>query len=128
MANIAITNTKITALNTDQALTFNASDESVINTTQKFVYTPTGKDHKIVLGIKVADSHGAVAYSIGAGDGVFGSAAKTGSVAQNTTDVIQIETGKYMQTGGTVEITFTPATGKRLATDHALNVFALELQ
>lgn len=128
MADIAITNTKITALNVDQALTFNAANEDVANTAQKFVYTPTGKDNKIVFGVQVANSHGSVAFSVGAGDGVFGTAAKTGTVAQNTTDVIQIETGRCAKTNGTVEITFTPASGKRLTSDHALKVFAIELK
>lgn len=128
MADIAITNTKIAALNTDQALTFNAADEDTSNTAQKFVYTPSGKDGKIVFGIQVANSHGSVSFSVGAGAGVFGTAAKTGSVAQNTTDVIQIETGRHAKANGTVEITFTPANGKRLTSDHALKVWAIELK
>lgn len=128
MANIAITNTLISALNADQALSFSAADETVINTAQKFVYTPTGKDVKIVFGIQIADTHGTVTWSIAGGAGVFGTAAKTGSTAQNTTDVIQVETGRYVLTNGTIEITFTPATGKRLLTDHALKVWAIELQ
>ena len=128
MANIAIVNTKITALNTDQELTLTAADETVNDTAQKFVYTPTGKDGKIAFGFQVANSHGTVTWSISAGTGVFGAAAKTGSTAQDTTDVIQIETGKYMIANGTVEITFTPASGKDLTNDHALKVFAIELQ
>lgn len=127
MANVSITNTKIAALNTDQALTFNPADEAVNDTAQTFVYTPTGKDHKSVIGIKVADSHGTVSWSIAAGAGVFGTAAKTGTTAQNTTDVIQIETGRYMQANGTITIAFTPASGKDLTNDHALNVFVVEL-
>jgi hypothetical protein len=128
MADVAITNSKIAALNTDQALTFSAATETVANTAQKFVYTPTGKDHKIVFGIQAAATHGTVTWSIAGGVGVFGCVAKTGSTAQATTDIIQIETGRYMLANGTIEITFTPATGKILLTDHALNVFAIELQ
>jgi hypothetical protein len=128
MADIAITNSKIATLNTDQALTLTAADEDVANTAQKFVYTPTGKDNKIVFGIQVAATHGTVTWSIGAGVRVFGAAAKTGSTAQATTDIIQIETGRYMLANGTIEITFTPASGKKLLSEHALNVFAIELQ
>ena len=125
---VAVTNTKISALNTDQALTFNAATSSTIDETEVFTITPTGKDNKMVIGIQVGATHGAVAFSIAGGDGVFGTVAKTGSTAQATTDLIQIETGRYMQTGGTIAITFTPASGKRLLTDHALNVFVAELQ
>lgn len=128
MANIAITNSRISALNADQALTFNASNEDTIDVAQKFVYTPTGKDHKIVMGIQVGATHGTVTWSIGGGDGVFGTSAKAGSTAQATTDIIQFETGRYMKSNGTIEVTFTPASGKRLTTDHALKVFVIELQ
>lgn len=128
MADVSIANTLITALNTDQVLTKNAATSTVIDETQDFIYTPTGKDEKIAILIEVADSHGAVAFSIAGGDGVFGTVAKTSSVAQATTDVIQIETGRYMQTGGTIVITFTPASGKRLLTDHALKVSVIELR
>jgi hypothetical protein len=128
MANIAITNSRIATLNADQALTFNAADVDTIDAVQKFVYTPTGKDNKIVLGIQVGPTNGAVAYSIAGGTRVFGTATKTGSTAQATTDIIQIETGRYMLANGTIEITFTPASGKKLTTDHALKVFAIELQ
>ena len=128
MANIAIVNTKISALNTDQALTFNAADETTNDTAQTFVYTPTGKDGRIAIGIQVAASHGSVSWSIAAGAGVFGAAAKTGTTAQDTTDVIQIETGKYMLANGTITIAFTPASGKDLTNDHVLKVWAIELQ
>jgi len=128
MADIAITNTKIDNLNADKVLTFNSATNSVVNSTDKFIYTPTGKDNKVVIGVQVADTHGTVTYSIGGGVGAFGTAAKTGSIAQNTTDTIQIETGRYMKANGTIEITFTPANGKRLATDHALRVWVIELQ
>jgi hypothetical protein len=127
MANIAITNTKITAINTDQALTFNAADEDGANTAQTFVYTPTGKDNKVLIGIQVADTHGTVTWSVANGVGVFARGAKTGSTAQATTDVIQLESGNYASATGTISITFTPASGKRLTSDHALNVFATEL-
>jgi hypothetical protein len=127
MANIAIVNTKISALNTAQALTLTAADESVNDTAQKFVYTPTGKDNKIIFGFQVAASHGTVTWSIGNGVGVFAKGAKTGSTEQATTGTVQVESGCYLKTNGTIEITFTPASGKDLTNDHALKVFALEL-
>lgn len=125
---IAITNSRITALNVKQALTFMAADADTIDLAQKFIYTPTGKDGKVVIGIQVADTNGAVAHSIKGGAGAFGIAAKTGSTAQATTGIVQIETGRFMQSDGTIEITFTPASGKKLKTDHALKVWVIELQ
>jgi hypothetical protein len=125
---VSITNTRIAALNTSQALTFNAATADTAGATEVFTYTPTGKDHKVLIGIQVANSNGPVSYSIAGGAGVFGTAAKTGSVAQGTTGVIQIETGRYMSASGTIAITFTPASGKKLLTDHALKVWVAELQ
>lgn len=123
---VAITNSRIVSLNADQALTFNAATSAVNDATEVFTYTPTGRDNKIVLGFK--NGTGTLAYSITAGVGVFGVAAKTGTVAANTTDVIQIETGKYMQAAGTILITLTPASGTALLTNHAASMFAIELQ
>jgi hypothetical protein len=123
---MAITNTKIAALNTEQALTFMAADADTADLAQTFIYTPTGKDGKIVIGMK--NTTGTLAYSIAAGVGVFGAVAKTGTVAATSTDVIQIETGKYMLANGTIELTLTPASGTKLLTNHAAAVFAIELQ
>jgi hypothetical protein len=122
---MAITNTRIAALNTDQTLTFIAADADTADLAQKFIYTPTGKDNKIVIGFK--NTTGILAYSIAAGAGVFGAAAKTGNIAATSTEVIQIESGRYMLANGTIEITLTPAAGTKLLTNHAAAVFAIEL-
>ncbi len=125
---ISLTNTLIATLNTDQALTFNAADADTSNLAQTFYYTPTGRDSKVLVGFQVANSHGAVAVSITGGDGVFGIAAQTASIAQNATEVIQIETGRFMKSTGKINIVCTPASGKRLTTDHVLKIWVVELQ
>lgn len=123
---IAMTNTLIAALNTDQALTFNAADATTNDAAQIFNYTPTGKPSKVVIGIK--NGTGVLSYSIAAGAGVFkAAAAKTGTVAANTTDVIEIEVGKYKLATGKIAVTLTPASGTALLTNHAASVFVLEL-
>lgn len=125
---LAITNSRVVTLNTKQALTMVAADADTANLVQKFIYTPTGKDNKVVIGIQVGPTNGAVAHSIAAGVGPMGGPAKTGSTAQATTGIVQIETGRYRTATGTIEITFTPASGQRLTTDHLLKVWAIELQ
>lgn len=123
---VTITNTLIAALNTDQALTFNAATSTVDNATEAFTYTPTGKDSKIVIGMK--NGTGILSYSIAKGTGVFqAAAAKTGTVAATSTDVIQIETGKFIDDDGEIVITLTPANGTALLTDHAASIFVIEL-
>ena len=124
---VAITNTKIAALNTDQALTYNAATADVANTAEAFTYTPTGKDSKIVMGIVNAGT-AAMTASIAVGDGVFQAAsANSITIAAGATDVIQFETGKYTSSAGTVVTTLTPGTGLKLLTDHAATVFVAEL-
>ena len=125
---VAMTNSKLTALNADQTLTQNAATSSVIDATEVFTYTKTGKDSKILLGFVNGAGHGAITYSIAVGDGVFkAAAAKTGSIAAGATEVMQIETGKFKKTAGTILITLTPASGKRLLTDHAAAMWVAEL-
>lgn len=125
---VAITNTKLTSLNADQTLTQNAATSSVIDAVEVFTYTPTGKDSKVLIGFVNGAGHGAITYSIAVGDRVFKTAAaKTGSIAAGATEVIQIETGKFQKTAGTILVTLTPASGKRLLTDHASGMWVAEL-
>lgn len=129
MANIAIVNSKVTYLNVAQVITMTAADETTDATAQKFVYTPTGKDGKLVFVINQASGSVAMTTTITAGVGVFGAAAKTDTIpATAGIYMIQIETGKYMLANGTVEISFLPTSGKDLVNDHTLKVGVIELQ
>jgi len=129
MADITVVNTKITTLNAIQVLTQTASDEGGAGVAQNFVYTPTGKDNKVcfVFYNKVAFT---IIATIAAGDGVFGDAANALTVPATAaaTTVVQIETGKYMQSDGTIVIAFDPGNNAKILTaDHALTVGVLEL-
>lgn len=122
MADVTVTNTSMTALNIGYPVTANAATEDTIDAAQKFVLTPNKRDDKTLVRITVGPTNGAVAFSIAAGDFWMGTVAQTGSVAQATSEVIEIESAKYMKDDGTIEVTFTPAEGKKLKTDHALAV------
>jgi hypothetical protein len=125
---VTVTNSLISALNTEQTFTANAATSTTINETEVFTITPTNKDHKMAIFFSNGSGHGAVTYSIAKGAGVFQApAAKTGSIAAGAIEVIQIESGKYLSSSGTIVITMTPATGKRLLTDHAFSMYELEL-
>jgi hypothetical protein len=125
---ITITNSQIASFGAAKELTYMAADADTADLAQKFIYTPTGKDHKVVIGAVVANTHGTVALSFKGGAGVFGTATKAVNAVQNKTSIVQIETGRYMQADGTIEITATPASGKKLASEHALKIFVIELQ
>lgn len=126
-ADITVTNTGLAALNIGYPVVPNAATASVIDETQKFVFTPDKQDGKTLIRITVATGHGAVAFSIAAGNFWMGIAPQTGSVAQATSEVIEIESAKYMKSNGTIEITFTPAAGKILLTNHLLSVEAYSM-
>ncbi len=125
---LAITNSRITALNATQVLTKATADQTTDATAQKFIYTPTGKDHKICFVIYSAAAS-ALTATLTAGAGVFGAPAKANTIpATAGTYILQIETGKYMLADGTIELSILPAAGKDLVNDHALTVGVIELQ
>jgi hypothetical protein len=125
---VAITNTLMAALNADQTLTYNAATVDTVNGTEVFTYTPTmNKQGKVLIGFVNGAGNGAFTYSIAKGNGVFqAAAALTGSIAAGATEVIQIEMGKYLN-AGTIAITLTPASGKKLLSEHAANMWVSEL-
>lgn len=124
---VTVTNTTLTAYNTDSAVTFNAATVDTADGTEVFTITPTGSNARTALFIK--NVTGILAWSVAAGGAWAGQngSAKTGTTAANTTDVIILETGKYQSSSGTIVITFTPASGTKLLTNHALSVYFVEL-
>lgn len=124
---ITVTTTKILAKQTTYDVVLNAATADGANETQKFSISPVKGDEKIEFRVSVANSHGSVAYSVAAGDFWMGVSPLVGSIAQNKTVVFQLESAKYMKSSGAIEITFTPASGKVLLTNHALVVEVHEL-
>lgn len=124
---VAVTNSTIASFNTEIEKTFNAATSSVVDTAEVFTITPTKADNKMVIEIYNGSGHGAVAWSIAAGDFFASTVAKTGSVAAAKTEIIELETAKYKKAAGTILVTLTPASGKRLLTDHASGMSVIEL-
>ena len=124
----AVTNVTLTDFNTEALFAQTVATNEVVSTAEVFKITPTKAGSKLLIGIvNGAVDQGAVAWSIAAG-GLWGAgSAKTGSVAQGTTEIIQIDTGKYISTAGTISLTLTPTTNKALKTNHVAAVYALEL-
>ncbi len=127
---VAVTNTELTKYGTEAVVTFNAATSTTANEVEVFTVTPTRPGSKCLMMITEAGgtAGGAVAFSIGAGTSEhFGSgAAKTGSVAANTTEAIVVNTAQHMASG-TLLVTLTPATGKKLLTDSAATMQVVEL-
>ena len=116
------------AVNTLGVITASAATSSVANATEVFTITPTVRDQDVLLTINnVAADQGTVTYSIAAGGLWAAGAVSTGSVAQGVSSGIILEGAKYKSSTGTYVITFTPATGKRLLTDHAMTMQVIQL-
>lgn len=118
---VAVTNAS-PVINTITTLTDNPATSSVIDATEVFTITPTKAHDKVLIEIENGPTHGTITYSIAAGGFYAASAALTGSVVQDLCRGIVLETAKYLSATGTIVITFTPASGKRLLTDHLLVV------
>ena len=124
---VAVTNTSVLLYDTEYTVTENAATSTVANATEAFTITPTAPGHDCLLEITVGPTNGAVTYSIAAGAQWANVGALTGSVAQDATECIVLESAKHLSATGTYVITFTPATDKKLLTDHALTVQAIEM-
>ncbi len=128
MADIAIVNTLIAKMATNQVLTMTAADEDTAGKEQKFVYTPTGKDSKLCFVI-YNNATAKLDVTISAGSGVFGLPAKTTQITNVAGHyLIQVETGHYRKANGTVELSIKPNdNSKKLKSDHGLKVGCIEL-
>ena len=125
---VSVTNSTILLYNTITTLTANAATSSVIDAAEVFTITPTKKDSSFFIEFRNGPTHGTVTYSIAVGEfWAAPSSALTGSVLQDVTRGIILESAKYKTVAGTIVITFTPASGKRLLTDHAFKVYCTEL-
>ena len=115
------------AVNTLGVITASAATSSVINATEVFTVVPTVRDQDVVIVINNGAGHGAITFSVAAGDLWAAGSAKTGSVADGVTSAIVLEGAKYKDDDGAYLITVTPYTGKRLLTDHAMTMQVIQL-
>lgn len=125
---VTVTNTDIETFNTEVAVTKNAATSTTIDQTEVFTITPTKADEKVCIIVENGAGHGALAWSVAAGDyWAAPGSALTGSVADGASETIVLEGAKYKKQAGTVLITLTPASGKILLTNHAAKIAVIEL-
>jgi hypothetical protein len=122
MADITVTNTQ-GLLNDGKLITANVATTDTANTAQAFVITPTERDAKMAIMLTNGPTHGTVSCVISAGTGYWAAkAAKTITVAQATSKIIYLESAAFKLADGTIVITATPASGKKLASEHVFTV------
>lgn len=116
-------------LNGGVAVDYEDAASSTINQVEVFTLTPGKDNHSIIAVRNRATDQGSITASIAAGDFWAGAAAaKVVTIAQGTVQVIQLDGARYKQDDGTISVTLTPASGKRLATDHLAGVALLVTQ
>ena len=105
-----------------------AATSSVIDEVEVFTITPSKAVDKMVIEVKVANTHGTVVCSLGAGGQYWASKAKAFNAVQNKTSIFHIsDVARFLTTASKILLTLTPASGKRLLTDHAATVAVIEL-
>lgn len=127
MPNTVIT-TISAEINKGVVSTATAATVDTAGTAETFEITPV-RDSGFYIEINnVSAVNGSVTYSLDVGDyyaAPFGPL--TGTIAQGASAIICPESAKYKKSTGKLVLTVTPASGKKLKTDHALTVKAVNL-
>ena len=124
MADVTVTVNNLTAINANAEVTASPATEDTITTAQKFNITPTKAGHALLLTMGIAGVNGKVTYSAAAG--MLGKEI-AGEIPEGKTVALVLDDGFVKDKSGVIAITFTPATGKTLKTNHALTVTAVQL-
>lgn len=92
-----------------------------------FTITPAKGQDKMAIEIAVANSHGTVVATLAAGVQYWASKALSWNCVQNKTSIMHIsDLARFMTTASTILLTLTPASGKKLLTDHTATVAVIE--
>ena len=126
---MAVTCTNVTlARNTVSVQAPDAATANGADTAEVFTITPSKPHCKMIIEVAVADSNGTVTCSLGAGTEFWPSGAQAFNAVQNKTSVFHIADGaRFLTSSDTILLTLTPATGKKLLSDHAATVQVIEL-
>jgi hypothetical protein len=126
LANTTVTNLQM-ALNTAKDYTTTAATADTADLAEVFDLT-VPKDGKTLIQISnVSALNGAVTFSLAAGDMWGATSALTGSIAQGKTTMLQVDSARFKKSTGLMALTVTPASGKKLKTDHTLTVQTISL-
>ncbi|NLO02800.1 MAG: hypothetical protein GX126_10865 [Bacteroidales bacterium] len=115
-------------VNTVKVLAADAATETTASKAQDFTFTPTKAGRKILILVTEAGNAGAITCSLGAGSEFWASDAQTFTAATNSISAFQIEdVARFLTSSGTIVLTLTPTTNKKLASEHAATVQVIEL-
>jgi hypothetical protein len=132
---ITLASSRITAIDTVTPITVATSVEDQANKAEVCTITPTpvssGKTAIIFY-----NKHASLSYTatIAAGNAYWAGKKDLALTITGTADSasgftqVEIDLAKYLNTSGKVVITLTPASGKKLLTDHGSYLMAVELK
>ena len=124
MANTVLTNIQ-TTLNSGVLSTGTLCVADTADLAEIFDITLTKS--KAIIVINNTAAAGTITYSIAAGTQFGGATALTGSVAQSTSRVLELDTAKYKNASGVIALTVTPASGAKLKTGNVVTIQAIQL-
>jgi len=115
-------------VNTVKVLAADAATETVASKAEAFTFTPTKAGRKILILVTEAGSVGDITCSLGAGSEFWASNAQTFTAESGEISAFQIEdVARFLTSSGTIVLTLTPTTNKKLGSDHAATVQVIEL-
>lgn len=125
---MAVTVTNVTLVrDVVDTLVPDAATADVADTAEVFTITPAKGMDKMMIQISVANTHGAVAASLGAGS-FWARKAQAWSCVQNVISVFAVvDIARFKTAAGTILLTLTPASGKKLLSEHVATVQVIEL-
>lgn len=126
MADSAITNIAMT-LNAGVVATATAAVADTADLAEVFDFTPKKGSKYLIVINNISAANGTVSVSIAAGVQFGANAALTATIAQGVSKAFQVDTAKYVDASGIINVTVTPASGKKLKTDHTLTVQGIQL-
>lgn len=118
---VTVLNTNVAEMNEATEKKINLATVDTVDGTEVFTITPARADYKNVMEVKNGGAT-ALAVKVAVGDLWAGVEDLVLSVPANKTIVVELEEGKYGQNDGTILVTLTPSTGKKLVTDHSASV------
>ena len=124
MANTVLTNIQ-TTLNSGVLSTGTLCVADTADLAEIFDITLTKS--KAIIVINNTAAAGTITYSIAGGTQFGGATALTGSVAQSTSRVLELDTAKYKNASGVIALTVTPASGIKLKTGNVVTIQAIQL-
>jgi len=102
-------------------------EDNTVDEYDRFEITPTRGTDQLVIYIRETGNEAGATFSIA--PGVFWAAFPlSGTITENVMNLIQIESGKYLDADGKIQLSIFPAAGGNLNTDHGIIIGLIQLR